>query len=78
MTKEGISCQRWDSQYPHGHSYDNDILFPFDGTATAAANYCRDPDGTFMPWCYTVDPDPDKRRGFCDIPLCDGKEHYNP
>ncbi|XP_053387166.1 plasminogen-like [Mercenaria mercenaria] len=53
-TSDGIICQRWDSQSPHGHNRNDPAAFP-DISASAAANYCRDPDGTGAPWCYTVD-----------------------
>lgn len=45
--------------------------------ATAAArfldkhlddNYCRNPDGSERPWCYTTDPQVE--REFCDLPRC--------
>lgn len=31
-------------------------------------NYCRNPDGSERPWCYTTDPQVE--REFCDIPNC--------
>lgn len=31
-------------------------------------NYCRNPDGSERPWCYTTDPDIE--REFCDLPSC--------
>lgn len=31
-------------------------------------NYCRNPDGSERPWCYTTDPQVE--REFCDIPRC--------
>ncbi|CAC5376663.1 PLG [Mytilus coruscus] len=60
VTKDGKTCQRWDSNSPHSHSYhayDNDD------------NYCRNTLGDEpMPWCYTTDPD--DRWDFCEIPYC--------
>ena len=73
VTKGGIQCQRWDSQYPHSHEFDEDEMYPFDGTTTAAENYCRDPDDSSIPWCFTVDIG--KRWENCDIPLCDGMQY---
>ncbi|VDI01937.1 plasminogen [Mytilus galloprovincialis] len=52
------TCQRWDSDTPHGHSFNN----------LNAENYCRNPDNEPKPWCYTTDPD--KRWEICDIPFC--------
>lgn len=31
-------------------------------------NYCRNPDGSERPWCYTTDPNIE--REFCDLPSC--------
>ena len=31
-------------------------------------NYCRNPDGSERPWCYTTDPQ--MVREFCDLPRC--------
>ncbi|CAG2246886.1 unnamed protein product [Mytilus edulis] len=31
-------------------------------------NYCRDPDNTGAPWCYTTDPD--ERWDYCPVPKC--------
>ena len=45
-------CQRWDSQTPHAHPYTDPAMFPRDATIADAANYCRNPDGGPLPWCY--------------------------
>ena len=38
-------------------------------------NYCRNPDGERMPWCYTTDPE--KRWEDCPVPRCDeGSSDY--
>ena len=50
----GFMCQRWDSQVPHTHPYTNPSMFPHDGTLADAANYCRNPDGGPLPWCYVT------------------------
>lgn len=31
-------------------------------------NYCRNPDGSERPWCYTTDPQ--LKREFCNLPSC--------
>ena len=31
-------------------------------------NYCRNPDGSERPWCYTTDQQ--MEREFCDLPRC--------
>ncbi|XP_060590987.1 serine-rich adhesin for platelets-like [Ruditapes philippinarum] len=52
-TANGITCQRWDSQTPHRHTNTDVNKYPENSLADAA-NYCRDPDRTGKPWCYTV------------------------
>ncbi|XP_062617727.1 plasminogen-like [Saccostrea cucullata] len=71
VTKSGRKCQRWDSQYPHGHS-DTDRL---PGNASLNENFCRNPDRDSSPWCYTTDPL--KRWEYCDVPVCDCGQHPN-
>ncbi|XP_078684300.1 hepatocyte growth factor-like [Branchiostoma floridae x Branchiostoma belcheri] len=65
VSKDGIPCQRWDSQTPHQH----DIPSRFPNTELNE-NYCRNPDGWDRPWCYTTDPN--IRWQVCDIPGCCG------
>uniref|UniRef100_A0ACB8EHU2 Threonyl-tRNA synthetase n=1 Tax=Sphaerodactylus townsendi TaxID=933632 RepID=A0ACB8EHU2_9SAUR len=63
-TESGKECQRWDLQFPHKHPFqphkypDKDL---FD-------NYCRNPDSSERPWCYTTDPSTE--REFCHIRKC--------
>ena len=71
VTKGGLTCQHWSSQDPQTHNYDNDAIFPLDGSVENAANYCRDPDETYAPWCFTVDPN--VRWDWCNISLCNSK-----
>ncbi|XP_054633082.1 hepatocyte growth factor [Dunckerocampus dactyliophorus] len=52
MTPTGITCQRWDSQYPHNHSFIPQAYSCKD----LRENYCRNPDGQQFPWCFTTDP----------------------
>lgn len=61
-TKTGIPCQRWDSKTPHAHDLNN--LFKDE-------NYCKNPDGSAGPWCFTMDPD--IRWELCDVPKCGKK-----
>ncbi|CAL8330351.1 unnamed protein product, partial [Boreogadus saida] len=65
-TPRGLTCQRWDSQYPHNHSY-----LPHNYKCRdLRENYCRNPDGSDYPWCFTTDPH--QRRASCtQIPRCD-------
>ena len=48
----GVECQRWDSQTPWSHPYTDPAMFPHDATIADASNYCRNPDGGLLPWCY--------------------------
>eukprot|EP01006_Ploeotia_vitrea_P033245 TRINITY_DN65365_c0_g1_i1.p1 TRINITY_DN65365_c0_g1~~TRINITY_DN65365_c0_g1_i1.p1 ORF type:complete len:434 (+),score=41.73 TRINITY_DN65365_c0_g1_i1:84-1385(+) len=52
-TRSGKTCQRWDSQTPHSHSFDS-----------LPENYCRNPDEEDSIWCYTTDPE--DRWDYCD------------
>jgi len=64
FTEKGFTCQRWDTQDPHEHTY-NDVKFPDFGLDR---NYCRNPDGEPRTWCYTTDAS--KRWDFCVVPAC--------
>ncbi|XP_061190290.1 uncharacterized protein LOC133198173 [Saccostrea echinata] len=59
-TKTGIPCQRWDSQTPHTHSYNNLVK---------DENFCRNTDNSAGAWCYTQDPD--TRWELCDVQQCE-------
>ncbi|KAK3924963.1 Tyrosine-protein kinase transmembrane receptor Ror2, partial [Frankliniella fusca] len=66
VTKDGLSCQKWDVQEPHEHDRPPNV-FP---EVQNAENYCRNAGGEeHAPWCYTMDPI--VRWQHCDIPLCD-------
>ena len=65
ITSSGLTCQEWDSQLPHSHSRTKEN-YPGFGLRS---NYCRNPDGERLAWCYTTDPD--VRWEFCDVPICD-------
>lgn len=71
VTENGRPCQRWDSQYPNQHEFNNPEYFP-DADVSEASNYCRNPDGRATgPWCFTKVPD--VREENCGIPVCEGK-----
>ena len=72
-TVTGRTCQKWNKKVPHDPYYTpNPLNFP-EKSLSAAENYCRNPDGSQAPWCYTTDPD--KRWEYCDVPYCDGNIH---
>ena len=61
-TMSGVPCQRWDVNSPHTtrtRPSDPDDL---------ASNYCRDPNDTGAPWCYTINPA--LRWKLCPIAKC--------
>eukprot|EP00058_Branchiostoma_floridae_P019988 XP_002605478.1 hypothetical protein BRAFLDRAFT_92895 [Branchiostoma floridae] len=64
VTVAGKTCQRWDSQTPHGHDR-TPANYPEGGLVD---NYCRNPDGWYAIWCYTTDPS--QRWDYCDVPVC--------
>lgn len=59
VTKTGIPCQRWDSQTPHKHQFDE---------LADHENHCRNPDEDNGPWCYTTNDT--QRYDFCPVPHC--------
>lgn len=65
VTRDGLECQRWDSQVPHNHIRPPDV-FP---ELKDAENYCRNAGGEeHIPWCFTTNAS--IRWGYCDIPKC--------
>uniref|UniRef100_A0A672SMA2 Hepatocyte growth factor n=1 Tax=Sinocyclocheilus grahami TaxID=75366 RepID=A0A672SMA2_SINGR len=65
ITPEGVTCQRWDAQFPHRHSYAPQNYRCKD----LRENYCRNPNGHHLPWCFTTDPNVPV--AFCtNIPRC--------
>ncbi|KAH0622431.1 hypothetical protein JD844_024733 [Phrynosoma platyrhinos] len=68
VTESGTTCQSWAAQAPHKHARTPENYPCKHGGLEE--NYCRNPDGETMPWCYTTDSN--KRWEYCDIPSCDG------
>nr|XP_039270230.1 uncharacterized protein LOC120344952 [Styela clava] len=69
-TKNGKTCQPWNSQTPHPHS----MVYQNYPEAGLVGDFCRNPDGRSEgPWCYTLDPDVQWEA--CDIPVC---PNYTP
>ncbi|CAG2203522.1 PLG [Mytilus edulis] len=56
-TVSNRNCQRWNFNTPHRHPFHY-----------LDQNYCRNPDGSSVPWCYTTDPN--KRWEYCNVPYC--------
>ncbi|KAM4722214.1 hepatocyte growth factor-like protein isoform 2-T2 [Rhinophrynus dorsalis] len=63
-TESGKECQRWDLQSPHAHPYKPE-KYP---DKSLDDNYCRNPDSSERPWCYTTDPNVE--REYCQITKC--------
>merc|ERR1712080_699378 len=57
-TKSGHTCQSWNSQSPHKHSF----------AYLGDHNYCRNPNNEPGVWCYTTDST--KRWEMCDVQYC--------
>ncbi|KAH0629994.1 hypothetical protein JD844_012522 [Phrynosoma platyrhinos] len=72
QTETGIECQRWDLQHPHKHPFLPNKYPEKD----LADNYCRNPDSSERPWCYTTDPA--KEREYCHIRKCTEKHRQPP
>ena len=70
-TLDGLKCQRWNSQSPHKHHYIDPSLFPATSLEDVA-NYCRTPDGTSWPWCFTTSPGVRSQACDFDVRLCGG------
>ena len=66
VTKDGLPCQRWDTQQPHPHNRPPLNIFP---EMQGAENFCRNAGGEEpKPWCYTADPR--VRWQHCNIGQC--------
>nr|XP_025039232.1 hepatocyte growth factor-like protein isoform X1 [Pelodiscus sinensis]XP_025039233.1 hepatocyte growth factor-like protein isoform X2 [Pelodiscus sinensis] len=70
QTESGRECQRWDLQHPHTHPY-HPHKYP---EKDLDDNYCRNPDSSVRPWCYTTDPA--REREFCSIRKCTEKRPH--
>ncbi|EAW47597.1 lipoprotein, Lp(a)-like 2, isoform CRA_a [Homo sapiens] len=67
-TVTGRTCQAWSSMTPHQHSRTPE-KYPNDGLIS---NYCRNPDCSAGPWCYTTDPN--VRWEYCNLTRCSDDE----
>ncbi|KAM4695151.1 plasminogen [Discoglossus pictus] len=72
VTVSGKRCQSWGAQEPHKHSRTPEN-YP---CKNLDKNFCRNPDGESMPWCYTTDST--VRWEYCDIPSCDASPVVPP
>ena len=69
QTASGVECQRWDSQTPHSHNFEDEQMPG--GSLSANENYCRNPDNRSEGlWCYNSDLDASPAYEVCDVPWC--------
>jgi len=69
VTESGETCQAWDSQSPHSHTYDPDN-YQGEGLRGRNNNYCRNPNqDRDKAWCYTENPSIPWE--YCDVPYCE-------
>uniref|UniRef100_A0A8C4ZMX5 Macrophage stimulating 1 n=1 Tax=Gadus morhua TaxID=8049 RepID=A0A8C4ZMX5_GADMO len=68
-TVSGRECQRWDQQYPQQHIYQPE-KYP---DKSLDDNYCRNPDASPVPWCYTTDQEVERES--CEITVAPKKRH---
>ncbi|KAL3881692.1 hypothetical protein ACJMK2_028096, partial [Sinanodonta woodiana] len=74
-TIDGITCQKWSSQYPHSHKL---LPYPYKNTGVPEPdglgdhNFCRNPTGMrrSRPWCFTAKFNYEWQ--YCDITICSG------
>ncbi|XP_070545385.1 uncharacterized protein [Ptychodera flava] len=62
MTVSGLPCQKWTVQYPHTHSRTPDSFL---NAGLGDHNFCRNPDQSPGPWCYTTSQH--VRWDYCDV-----------
>ncbi|XP_071081469.1 putative macrophage stimulating 1-like protein [Haliotis cracherodii] len=70
VTREGRTCQRWDSHTPQQHYGKNDSPNNMQTVTSMAeaGNRCLTEFNDTIPWCYTTDPA--MRWEHCSIPTC--------
>ena len=72
VTRSGIQCQAWASQYPYQHEMGDSSTYYPDATVEEAENYCRNPSNSEGTWCYTVSND--TRWEYCNLKICPSGE----
>jgi len=63
VTSSGRQCQAWSAQSPNHHTMST-INYPDAGLG--GHSFCRNPDGSSAPWCFTMDF-PNVRREECSV-----------
>ncbi|XP_038070097.1 uncharacterized protein LOC119739291 [Patiria miniata] len=62
VTESGETCQRWSAQEHHTHSFTPEDYADY---GIGDHNFCRNPNNSTQPWCYTLDPN--VPTGLCDV-----------
>ncbi|CAD5125314.1 DgyrCDS13557 [Dimorphilus gyrociliatus] len=75
IRSDGITCQKWNVQFPTAHAFYMNEFFP-EKSVAKAENYCRNPavyvpgkKYSLAPHCLSSDPEISYYR-YCSIPLC--------
>ena len=63
VTRFGKPCQKWTAQFPQTHDR-TPSNYPDKGLGNH--NFCRNPDGEVLTWCYIDDADTMDRWDYCD------------
>jgi len=71
-TKKGVKCQKWSKHKPRTSYWTQDNR---DNRGIGDHNYCRNPDDSEGPWCFTSDVTEDSKKDYsywdyCDVPTC--------
>ena len=65
-TRTGITCQDWEENFPHNHTF-HESNYPNSGLVL---NYCRNPDkDPGGPWCFTISES--TVWDYCNTKMCD-------
>ncbi|XP_074658222.1 apolipoprotein(a)-like isoform X2 [Tubulanus polymorphus] len=67
-TESGRKCQPWALLRPHSHILGQYYSYFPEKDIIKAKDFCRNPDRSPKPWCFTMDPD--KRWEYCNIKQC--------
>ena len=64
------TCQNWESDWPHPHSFHAD---KYSWAGIGNHNFCRNPEeeGSGKPWCYTTSLNPWYWWDYCTVARCD-------
>ena len=67
QTESGSKCDSWGNPTSRTDPWTNSSGFP-ESSMAAVKNYCRNPDGSARPWCYSTNVN--HRWEHCPVPKC--------